>query len=104
MYELDGEVLLRDRTHERSIMFHVGRHLAAEVDGWGDLRRVDLEYNRLHQAAIDAVTKRLVSTECRDEGPVLPDLILHDRSRQLGGNQSSRGRSEAESDGTPAVL
>lgn len=79
VYELDG-VLLKELTHERSVMFHVGRHLAAEVDGWGDPWRVDLEYNRFHEHTVDAVKKFLPATSGRDAGGVFPDLILHDRS------------------------
>jgi hypothetical protein len=45
VYERDA-VLLRDRVHERSILFHIGRHVAAAIDDWEDSWQVDLEYNR----------------------------------------------------------
>ena len=48
-------VLFAERAHERSIVFHIARHLAARVDvilpGWS----VDVDYDRWHPAAIQAV-------------------------------------------------
>jgi len=81
VYERD-EVLIGERAHERSVLFHIGRHLAAAIDKWSDPWQVDLEYNRVHdRGALDRVRKYLPATPGRAEGPVLPDLIVHDRSR-----------------------
>ena len=56
----DGErVLFEERAHERSIVFHIARHLAARVEallpGWS----VDVDYDRWHRPDIDEVKKRL---------------------------------------------
>ena len=51
--------LFKERAHERSIVFHIARHLAARVEavlpGWS----VDVEYDRWHRADIEGVKKRL---------------------------------------------
>jgi hypothetical protein len=80
VYERDA-VLLRDRVHERSVLFHIGRHVAAAIDDWQDSWQVDLEYNRdYNRDTLDRISKYLPATPGRHEGAVLPDLIIHDRS------------------------
>lgn len=49
VYRHEGQ-LVRERAHERSILFHVGRHLAAALSGWPDPWDVDIEYNRADDA------------------------------------------------------
>ncbi len=57
-YDRD-RVLFEERAHERSIVFHIARHLAARVEallpGWS----VDVDYDRWHPAAIEGVKKQL---------------------------------------------
>ena len=80
VYECDA-VLLRDRVQERSVLFHIGRHVAAAIDDWQDSWQVDLEYNRdSNRDTLDRISKYLPVTPGRNEGAVLPDLIVHDRS------------------------
>lgn len=43
VYERDA-VLLRDRVHERSVLFHIGRHVAAAIDDWQDSWQVEPGY------------------------------------------------------------
>jgi len=45
----DDRDLFRNQTHERAIMFHVGRRLAKAVGKWPGGWSVDLEYNRAGQ-------------------------------------------------------
>ena len=78
-YEADS-VLLADQTHERAILFHVGRHLASAVDKWAGPWTVDVEYNRLHDGTLEVVAKKLYETPWHDGGLVIPDLIVHDRT------------------------
>jgi hypothetical protein len=80
VYEREA-ALIADQTHERAIMFHVGRHVAAQADAWGDVWSVDLEYNRLHHSEREVVTKTVEGTPWYRGGLVVPDLIVHDRSR-----------------------
>jgi hypothetical protein len=80
------------RAHERSIVFHIARHLAAEAEalppGWS----VDVEYDLWHKEQAEAVKKRLYlhrsqrasktgdqAAEPRDHD-VYPDIIVHHRS------------------------
>jgi hypothetical protein len=78
--------LFDEQTHERSIMFHIGRRLAAEVESAGWDRVVDLEYNRQHldPAVINDPKKmtypRLIEEQRDESGHVLPDRIVHNRS------------------------
>jgi len=71
--------LVGDQNHERAVMFQVGRYLAADVDGWPGPWHVDLEYNRMHDDALEVVSKRLSDTPWYRDGSVIPDLIVHDR-------------------------
>lgn len=79
VYDND-RLLVQDRTHERSVLFHIGRHLAATVDDWPGAWRVDLEYNRLHEHEVEVIAKYLDASPGRDPGRVFPDLIIHDWS------------------------
>lgn len=79
LYRDDG-VLIDDQTHERSIVFQVGRYLAVHVDDWFGPWNVDVEYNRLHDDGLEIVSKTLYSTARHPGGRVVPDLIVHDRS------------------------
>jgi hypothetical protein len=78
----DGErQLFTERAHERSIVFHIARHLAAlaeaRLPGWS----VDVEYDRWHSAeAIEALKKQLRRNQDSEERDVYPDIIIHDRS------------------------
>lgn len=78
----DGERrLFTERAHERSIVFHIARHLAAlaeaRLPGWS----VDVEYDRWHPAeAIEAMKKQLRRYQDHEERDVYPDIIIHDRS------------------------
>jgi len=69
--------LFIDHTHERSIMFHVGRRLACEVDTWPGDWSVDLEYNRDRGAV-----KRGNTFSGEQAKRILPDLMIHHRGRQ----------------------
>lgn len=72
-------VLFDDRAHERSIMFHIGRRLAAITESWGNDRwSVDLEYNRWH--SVGEMVKRLRVDPDADRKRVYPDLLVHDRT------------------------
>ncbi len=82
--------LFRERTNERSLLFHIGRYLATQVDSWSTRLSVDLEYNRHHvnSSSINARKELPQAFElceyCRRRGRrglvVYPDLIVHDRS------------------------
>jgi hypothetical protein len=83
-------VLFEERAHERSIVFHIARHLAARVEallpGWS----VDVDYDRWHPAAIEGVKKQLRWRRAERDAPardgddngadVYPDIIVHRRS------------------------
>jgi hypothetical protein len=83
-------LLFSERANERSLLFHIGRHLAAQVDSWSTRLSVDLEYNRHHiNGSSIGAPKRLpqsfeLCAHCRNRGRkgrvVCPDLIVHDRS------------------------
>lgn len=78
-YRYEGQ-LVRERAHERSILFHIGRHLAAALSGWPDPWDVHLEYNRAGDADKPRrITKFLLATDGRLKRPVLPDRIIHRR-------------------------
>lgn len=79
VYERD-DVLIRERAHERSVLFHIGRRVAAAIDEWPEPWQVDLEYNRVHEDKLERLRKYLPVTPERNEGSVFPDLIVHDRS------------------------
>jgi hypothetical protein len=89
--------LFKERAHERSIVFHIARRLADEVDrhlpGWS----VDVEYDRWHVDDLNDVKKRmraaLLQTAPADALPqigaggdeeefkdVYPDIVVHDRA------------------------
>lgn len=73
--------LIRERAHERSVVFHIGRHLAQRVEDWGADWQVDVDYNRAHDHhALERVKKYLPATPGRIDGSVFPDLIVHHRS------------------------
>lgn len=90
-------ILFMERAHERSIVFHIARHLAVEVDermpGWS----VDVEYDRWHAGDLDGVKKRMlvaviesaradaesqpgVQGAAYKDSDVYPDIIVHKRS------------------------
>jgi hypothetical protein len=95
-------ILFAERAHERSIVFHIARHLADEVDrrlpGWS----VDVEYDRWHPDdvteadALKEVKKRMWLARSKapaddrsdvvadgadyEDRDVYPDLIVHKRS------------------------
>jgi hypothetical protein len=75
--------LFQEQTHERSVLFHIARYLAAEVETWGAGLAVDLEYNRQHlDASLVRDPKRLTQPG-KQRGRkrlVYPDLIVHNRS------------------------
>jgi hypothetical protein len=90
----EGErTLFEERAHERSIVFHIARHLTARVEarlpGWS----VDVDYDRWHRADIDGVKKRLGwrrvvranTASAQDEidevedHDVYPDITVHRR-------------------------
>jgi hypothetical protein len=89
--------LFKERAHERSIVFHIARHLAAYVNerlpGWS----VDVEYDRRHRCDLEGVKKRMLAatlesavavtgSQPNQEGAadsyndVYPDIIVHNRS------------------------
>jgi hypothetical protein len=86
-------VLFEERAHERSIVFHIARHLASQVEaslpGWS----VDVDYDRWHRPEMEEIKKQLYwrriqrvrGTSARAEVPedhdVYPDIIIHRRSR-----------------------
>jgi cytochrome P450 len=84
----EGEhTLFEERAHERSIVFHIARHLAARVEallpGWS----VDVDYDRWHRGDIEGVKKRLHwrrvergNTARAEDHDVYPDIIVHRRS------------------------
>lgn len=89
----DGECgLFKDRAHERSIVFHIARHLASQVEeslpGWS----VDVEYDRWHRPELETLKKQLYVGRIQrargtvaQVGPpenhdVYPDIIVHRRS------------------------
>ena|GEM_PF-2755265 len=76
-YEHDAQ-LFREAAHERSIVFHIARRLAAMVDvglsGWA----VDVEYDRQHLDHMKALKKKLHGLGSPTD-EVCPDLILHRR-------------------------
>lgn len=84
-YEAERQ-LFEERTNERSVLFHIGRRLAADVETWGAGWVVDLEYNRQHlDSSPVSDPKRLRFLDGlanpHDEGRLrLPDLIVHKRS------------------------
>ena len=88
----DGErMLFEKRAHERSVVFHIARHLASQAEalppGWS----VDVEYDLWHRST-EVVKKRLFSHRIRrareagtqaaepKDSDVYPDIIVHDRS------------------------
>lgn len=81
LYERDSSLIV-ERAQEQSVVFHIGRHLAAELDQWTDRWKVDMEYNRAQgEETLERVRKYLPKTAGRSEGAVRPDLIVHDRGR-----------------------
>jgi hypothetical protein len=82
VYNRDWE-LLRDRTNERSVLFHIGRYLAADAETWPGSWSVDLEYNRWHQRALNVVREKyLEDFPIGKRRRVYPDLIVYDRLTQ----------------------
>jgi hypothetical protein len=79
--------LLEERAHERSVMFHVGRRLAASVGRWNDGWHVDLDYNRASEPGTktERVRKYLPDSDRepdadgRHRREVIPDLVVHRR-------------------------
>jgi hypothetical protein len=89
--------LFRERAHERSIVFHIARHLAAEVydtmPGWS----VDVEYDRWNAEDLEDLKKRMDTAvieaglaeagfQSRERATanglsdVYPDIIVHSRT------------------------
>jgi hypothetical protein len=68
--------LFKEESHERAIMFHVGRHVADSVESWSGGWAVDLEYNRSHDVSLPSKGRdpKVVYGKRR-----LPDLIIHRR-------------------------
>ena len=89
----DERVIFEERAHERSIVFHIARHLASQVQvlmpGWS----VDVDYDRWHQSEMEPVKKQLywgrirraegtaAQAEAPEDHDVYPDIIIHRRSR-----------------------
>jgi hypothetical protein len=92
----DERQLFKERAHERSIVFHIARRLADQVDkhlpGWF----VDVEYDHWHVEDLADVKKRMraafLESPLADAVPqagadsyeefndVYPDIIVHDRA------------------------
>lgn len=73
--------LFEERAHERSIVFHIARHLAVQVEavlpGWS----VDVDYDKWHRNGIELLKKRLAGLRSDDaENDVYPDIIIHRRT------------------------
>lgn len=86
VYEED-KYLIEHRAHERSVVFHIGRRLAAAVAKWDAEWDVDVDYNRWQQSGLDQVAyKYMGTTDGRDAGPVYPDLIVHRRGEARPGH------------------
>lgn len=85
LYREDA-LLLIDRTHERSVMFHVARRLVSSVDRWNEGWHVDTDYNRSSDAVESERVKKYLPDSSREPDAlgrrrreVLPDLIVHRR-------------------------
>ncbi|WP_146173943.1 hypothetical protein [Saccharothrix carnea] len=79
-YERERQ-LFEERAHERSIVFHIARHLAVRVEavlpGWS----VDVDYDRWHPNGIELLKKRLAGLRSDyTENDVYPDIIIHRRT------------------------
>ncbi|MFG3689573.1 hypothetical protein [Micromonospora sp. NPDC047740] len=98
--------LFVERAHERSIVFHIARHLAGTIEAALPEWSVDVDYDRWHPQHIDGVKKRLrrrrvaLAAQVSEQQPatagqrdtaaaldsndeehdVYPDIIVHRRS------------------------
>lgn len=95
--------LFKRRAHERSIVFHIARHLASEVyqhlPGWS----VDVEYDQWHPEHLEDLKKRMLTAAIEaglaeagypprlpaaadDLSDVYPDIIVHNRAGLSAGH------------------
>ena len=72
--------LFEEQANERSVLFHVGRYLATEVETWDADLTVDLEYNRHHLPASSIRNPKRLPQRAGSVSLVYPDLIVHNRS------------------------
>jgi hypothetical protein len=71
--------LFEERAHERSIVFHIARRLAAHVEAVAPEWVVDVDYDRWHADDITWLRKKLRLHAAADESDVYPDIIVHCR-------------------------
>ena len=82
----EERLLFTERAHERSIVFHIARRLAALVDVQLPGFSVDVEYDLWHSDGIEGVKKVLrgcaAAEDASDdtEHDVYPDIAVHDRT------------------------
>lgn len=77
----DDPVLVREGTHERTVVAHIGWALRPEVASWLGSWDIDVEYNRWHRESMEEFTAKYLRGSDGLEHCVYPDLIVHQRGR-----------------------
>jgi hypothetical protein len=77
----DDPLLVREGTHERTVVAHIGWALHPKVASWPGLWKIDVEYNRWHPDGLEEFKAKYLRGMDGIESCVYPDLIVHERGQ-----------------------